>query len=149
MQIKFFDDNIFCELYEVSQGKYKCSVCGTEFIVSDKHDQTQIKMPCHKKIQNSVLEIDSKYRPEPIKVVYKQPNIFIKTYNFLKASVKHILSGARRTSTTERNKRYAICQSCEFFDGSACMQCGCPISRQARFISKLDWSDQHCPINKW
>lgn len=152
MQIKFFDDNIFCNLKPTdSHTIAQCEVCGVTYSIVDPQEMQEIKIPCYRKIQNvAILEIDKDYKPEPIGVIkHKAPNIVVKAFNFIKALYKHIVSGAKRTSASEREKRYEICKACEFFDGSACTKCGCPISRHARFISKLDWSDQHCPINKW
>lgn len=147
MQVKFFDD-IFCELEEINSGSaYQCKIC--KLIYSIRSTDAQLKVPCLVKLSRQTnLEIDSNYKVESI-LEHGHPSLLTKIKNFLIALYKHIISGAKRTSATERQRRYDICAACEFFDGHACTKCGCPISRQARFISKLDWSDQHCPINKW
>jgi len=77
------------------------------------------------------------------------PKLLCKKVNFIVALIKHLLNGGKRTSKEERDRRYSICQGCEFFDKSSCTQCGCPISRHEKFISKLDWANQHCPVGKW
>lgn len=153
MQIKFFDD-IFCELEETNTtGRYQCKVCNVLYNL-EKNGSTspsQIPIPCLVKMsqQGNKLDIDLNYKVESILPQNKHPSLLTKVKNFLTALYKHLVSGAKRTSATERQRRYDICAGCEFFDGNACTKCGCPISRQARFVSKLDWSDQHCPIDKW
>ncbi|HTM54977.1 MAG TPA: hypothetical protein VL175_13170 [Pirellulales bacterium] len=35
-------------------------------------------------------------------------------------------------------------------DIGACSQCGCPANdRLPKFVSKLAWADQECPVGKW
>ncbi len=46
-------------------------------------------------------------------------------------------------STEEKERRLAICQSCNFFDGRSCEKCGCV----ARWKTKL--ATESCPIQKW
>lgn len=46
-------------------------------------------------------------------------------------------------SNKERDRRMAICATCEFFTGKTCRKCGCHI----RFKAKLQ--TEHCPIGKW
>jgi hypothetical protein len=74
-----------------------------------------------------------------------------KIFRFLKALYFHIGYGLPKCTQEEINKRYAICLDCEFYDkvGHQCLQCGCNISQKKKFLNKLAWSDQHCPINKW
>ena len=144
MQIQFFED-IFCDLESTDNNTlYKCKNCMTTY----KTSKPDLKIPCLNKLSKNNILIDNTYQVESV-FRHNKPSFLIKIQNFLTALYKHMMSGARRTSAQERHRRYDICSSCEFFDGSACTKCGCPISRQARFISKLDWADQHCPIDKW
>lgn len=46
-------------------------------------------------------------------------------------------------------RRLAICQGCEHYDGKACTRCGCPVVRESRFVSKLSWANESCPVGKW
>lgn len=41
--------------------------------------------------------------------------------------------------------------ACEQFNKtrSECNVCGCSISQKKRFLNKLAWADQECPLNKW
>lgn len=75
----------------------------------------------------------------------------IKLYNFAKALYFHIGYGLPKCSLDQISKRYIICLGCEFLDKqkSECLQCGCNISPKSKFLNKLAWADQRCPINKW
>lgn len=74
-----------------------------------------------------------------------------KIRNFLKALYFHIGYGLPKCSQEQINVRYSICLGCEFYDTSnqECLQCGCNISRHKKFLNKLAWADQSCPIQKW
>ncbi len=89
----------------------------------------------------TVDESHPKY-PRPLTVAKK-------AVNFAKSSVKHIATGMKRCSQEEVNRRFAICQGCEFLKDGACMKCGCPVVREKKFISKLSWANESCPIGKW
>jgi hypothetical protein len=77
------------------------------------------------------------------------PGLLTKAVNFTKSAVSHIAAGAPRASDAEIERRFAICQGCEFYDGSACTKCGCPVVRESRFVSKLAWAGEKCPVGKW
>lgn len=115
--------------------KYKCSKC-THILTMPKTISEPPLIPCRKDLNEQVRQ-------------QRSPNLFKKIMNFIKASYRHIITGGKRTSPIERNRRLSICKSCEMFDGRACMKCGCPITAHAKFISKLDWASQHCPLKKW
>lgn len=139
MKIQFSGENIFCNLVNVKDNEFTCTICNNIYNIPDAHIDLP-KVLCKKLIiQNNAS----------IKKIKTKVSIYRKLLNFIIASIKHILNGGKRTSKEERKKRYAICQSCEFFDNSSCIQCGCPISRHEKFISKLDWANQHCPVGKW
>lgn len=72
-----------------------------------------------------------------------------KVANFAKAAVKHVASGMPMASEEEINRRFAICQTCPFLKNGACTKCGCPVNREKKFISKLAWADQKCPVGHW
>ncbi len=48
-------------------------------------------------------------------------------------------------STEEKESRYQICESCEFFELSSqrCRKCGCYLQKKVQFTSAK------CPISKW
>lgn len=72
-----------------------------------------------------------------------------KAKNFAFATAKHIAAGSPTCSDEEIGRRHDICLGCEFFKANSCSKCGCPISRDRKFISKLAWADQSCPVGKW
>ncbi len=72
-----------------------------------------------------------------------------KAKNFAVATAKHIAAGSPTCSDEEIGRRHDICLGCEFFKDNSCSKCGCPISRDKKFISKLAWADQSCPVGKW
>lgn len=52
-------------------------------------------------------------------------------------------------SEEEVQRRFAICESCEFFQDHSCSKCGCRIVRNREFKNKLLWKNEQCPLNKW
>jgi hypothetical protein len=72
-----------------------------------------------------------------------------KAANFAASAARHIAAGAPMSSDEEVARRFAICQTCEHFDGRACRQCGCPVVREKKFLSKLSWANESCPVGKW
>ena len=72
-----------------------------------------------------------------------------KALNFAASSAKHVAAGMPQATEEQVAERFAICQSCDHFDGSACRQCGCPVVRERKFLSKLSWAGESCPVGKW
>lgn len=72
-----------------------------------------------------------------------------KAKNFAASVAKHVAAGMPQASDEEVARRFAICQGCEHFDGKACKKCGCPVVREKKFISKLSWANEKCPVGKW
>lgn len=72
-----------------------------------------------------------------------------KVKNFAVATVQHVAAGMPMASDEEILRRHDICQACEFFKNNACSKCGCPVYRDKKFVSKLAWADQSCPVGKW
>lgn len=68
--------------------------------------------------------------------------------NYLKAAVHHVRTGSVTCSDQEIADRLEVCSGCEFFDGKACGKCGCRVN-STRFLNKLAWADQDCPVGKW
>lgn len=77
------------------------------------------------------------------------PSIATKAANFATSAARHVAAGMPQASDEEIARRFSICQQCEHFDGKACRQCGCPIVREKRFVSKLSWANEACPAGKW
>lgn len=77
------------------------------------------------------------------------PSFFEKVGHFATSAVKHVAAGAPRCTDEQVAARHAICSTCEYFDGKACTKCGCPVSRERAYISKLSWAGESCPVGKW
>ena len=77
------------------------------------------------------------------------PSFFEKVGNFATAAARHVAAGAPRCTDEEVAARHAICAGCEYFDGKSCTKCGCPVSRERAYISKLSWAGESCPVGKW
>jgi hypothetical protein len=72
-----------------------------------------------------------------------------KVKNFAASAARHIAAGAPQASEEEVARRFAICEGCEHYDGKACRKCGCPVVREKKFLSKLSWANESCPVGKW
>ena len=72
-----------------------------------------------------------------------------KARNFATATAQHIAAGMPTASDEVILERWSICQGCEFLKNDACSKCGCPVARDRKFVSKLAWADQSCPVGKW
>lgn len=89
-------------------------------------------------------------KPRPVTPPPRQlPPLAERVKNFAKSAVKHVAAGARQCTQEEIDARYAICQACEFFTNGSCGKCGCPLAREKKFISKLAWASESCPVGKW
>jgi len=69
--------------------------------------------------------------------------------NFAASAANHVSAGMPQATEEQVAARFAICQGCEHFDGRACRQCGCPVVREKKFLSKLSWANEKCPVGKW
>jgi hypothetical protein len=72
-----------------------------------------------------------------------------KAANFAASAAAHVAAGMPQASEEEVARRFAICETCEHFDGKACRQCGCAVVRERKFLSKLSWANEKCPVGKW
>lgn len=77
------------------------------------------------------------------------PPLVEKVRNFAKSAVKHLASGMPMCTQEQIDRRFEICKGCEFFQGDACVKCGCPLVREKKFVSKLSWANESCPVGKW
>jgi hypothetical protein len=76
-------------------------------------------------------------------------SLITKARNFAASAAKHVASGMPQATEEQVAARFAICQGCEHFDGKACRKCGCPVVREKKFLSKLSWAGESCPVGKW
>jgi hypothetical protein len=76
-------------------------------------------------------------------------SLITKARNFAASAARHIAAGAPQATDEQVAERFAICEGCEHFDGRACKKCGCPVVREKKFLSKLSWANESCPVGKW
>ena len=76
-------------------------------------------------------------------------SLLTKARSFVTAAASHVAAGMPQATDDEVARRFAICQGCEHFDGRACKKCGCPVVREKKFLSKLSWANESCPVGKW
>lgn len=77
------------------------------------------------------------------------PNLIQQVKNFAYSLANHANNNFKLAEDSEIERRFKICNSCEFFKNNSCSQCGCPINRHKAYISKLSWDSEKCPVNKW
>lgn len=123
---------MFCNFIEIDYGLYKCSRCGVALLSKDNMPPVFI---CNVELSASA--------------VHDEPSFIQKIKNFANASIEHITSGMKLAEDSTILDRYKICQSCEFFEKDTCTKCGCPLFSYKKYISKLSWADQACPVGKW
>ena len=76
-------------------------------------------------------------------------SLLTKAANFATSAARHVAAGMPQATDEQVAARFAICQGCEHFDGKACRKCGCPVVREKKFVSKLSWANESCPVGKW
>jgi hypothetical protein len=94
---------------------------------------------------------------EPIPALYSLP-LLRQLKNFTVAAIGHTLNGAPTCTQEQIDARYAICRGCPLHRPDMqnpavgiCThpECGCTVTREDRFLSKLGWADQDCPLDEW
>ena len=120
---------MFCNFILKNNNIYKCSKCGIEISTNDGDAPI---FPC------SAIDIDS-----------DQPD-FIKELRGLSTDIlDKTINNEDIASVDEIERRFKICESCEFFKNSICSQCGCPVNRTRNYINKLSLVNEQCPMNRW
>jgi hypothetical protein len=104
--------------------------------------------PCILSEDGDQITVDETHQSYPAK---PKPGVSLVTRaaNFAASAAKHVAAGMPQATEEQVAARFAICQTCEHFDGSACRQCGCPVVREKKFLSKLSWANESCPVGKW
>ena len=77
------------------------------------------------------------------------PSLPKKLKNFALSAIKHAVNGMPTCTQEEINERLEICKGCKWFRGGRCAKCGCACGNNKKFLNKLAWADQKCPIGKW
>ena len=64
---------------------------------------------------------------------------------------KHIAAGSPKCPQAAIDERYRVCVACEEYDSGRgmCRVCECHCGRELKFLNKLAWADQTCPLLKW
>lgn len=130
--------DIFCKFEQTDYNEYVCVVCGLN-ITSEDGPPPMICNAHTIESFNTEINVDRN----------QELSILDKIKNFAKATHSHISSGGKLCSEEQIEQRYNICITCPFFMDNTCAKCGCPLYRNKKFISKLSWADQECPIGKW
>ena len=99
------------------------------------------------------VDVDHQAYPRHLKPGFQPPRelppLAQRVANFAASAAKHVAAGMPRCTEEQIAERFAICQGCEFLLNQACSKCGCPVVREARFVSKLSWANESCPVGKW
>ncbi len=122
---------MLCSFFQIDANNYKCSDCGLTMYSADGSPPVFV---CNNKLPRNENNI---------------PSFIEKMKNFARASVDHVKSGAKLASDSTIQNRYNECLRCEFFIKESCSKCGCPIFAHKKYISKLSWAEQSCPVGKW
>ena len=96
--------------------------------------------------RGETLTIDERHPAFPKAAL---PSLVRQAANFATSAAAHVAAGMPRCTQEQIDARYAICQTCQHFDGRACTKCGCPVVREKAFVSKLAWANERCPAGKW
>jgi len=106
------------------------------------------------------VDVDHPAYPRHFKPGFQPPRelppLAQRVANFAASAAKHVAAGMSRCTEEQIAERFAVCQDCEFLVqdceflvNQACSKCGCPVVREARFVSKLSWANESCPVGKW
>lgn len=132
---------------------HKCKVCG-RMRSNDQPDPEKIHRRCPGHPVPDTWK-PSLARPKPDNA---GPGFARRLTNFSLAAIKHVMAGMPTCTDEEINQRYAVCRGCKLFrpakdnpDVGHCRHkdCGCSVSQESKFVSKLAWRDQDCPLGKW
>lgn len=86
------------------------------------------------------------------------PPLHKRLANFTRAAIEHAKAGSPTCTQEQIDERHGICMACDIYlpsvDNPAIgncthSSCGCPVTRLDKFVSKLAWADQECPLGKW
>lgn len=93
-----------------------------------------------------------------------EPSLITKAANFTAAAILHAVHGSPQCTQEQINERLAICQHCpgdekapqgywkpskEDPNVGYCLNCGCSAGMEQKYLNKLGWADQECPIKAW
>jgi hypothetical protein len=129
---------MLCDFETVELKHHRCRRCGLEIRTAESPKRI------HARCRGSS-------RKPFAKASIVKPSLAMRAFNFTVAAIAHVARGAPSCTQQQIDTRLAICRACPLFDGSICRHadCGCRIGQQRKFLNKLAWADQSCPLGKW
>lgn len=127
-------------------GQWVCSRCGRGD-VERRDTLDRIRRPC------TAVEGDELTPAQP-----SLPPFGKRLANFSRAAITHLLNGCPTCTQEQIDQRVTICRKCPLYrpdtdnpEVGSCThaKCGCGITREVKFLSKVGWLDQACPLGKW
>jgi hypothetical protein len=137
-----------CDFQAMDSG-WKCAQCGRSSKSPKKPVAVcRIAAALLKERYGEQITVDETHPAYP-RAAKPGVSLITKARNFAASAAKHVASGMPQATEEQVAARFAICQGCEHFDGKACRKCGCPVVRERKFLSKLSWAGESCPVGKW
>lgn len=122
-----------CEFINIGQDLIKCVNCGVILSVVDHNDSYPV-FPCFGALV------------DPVKATAIDAQKIKNSASELKPEDA---DESAMCSEDQILHRYSVCGACEFFDNNTCSKCGCLLSRNKIYMSKLAWKNESCPIGLW
>lgn len=124
-----------CEWEKLSDGVERCTCCGLK-----------LRSPKHPIRHKCTVAAGEFFDDELRRVPFQR-----RLANFSKALAAHAAAGFPTVSQEVIDARLAVCRVCELFTGEVCAHadCGCNVNDMSKFLNKLSWADQACPLGKW
>lgn len=122
-----------CKFIRISDNIIKCQNCDTILEMRDDLEEPPV-FPCFGSIT------------DPFKATH------IDAQKIKSSALELRPEGVDESGTCSEDQilaRYSICGKCEFFDNNTCSKCGCLLSRNKIYMSKLSWKNESCPIGFW
>lgn len=120
----------YCDFRHTLKGRMKCRRCG--YIVPQhiaERAQGNIVRECR----------------GPIRF----PDVLSRLASFGKAVWRRVRRWGDNRTEAEVAAIFAICEECPHLTDRGCAKCGCRVSRESKWLNKLRWRSEHCPIGKW
>lgn len=135
---------------------YICDHC--RIPLAHRRVQSELHRPCPAQKGPAPNAADHKSADPPP----DPPSIIRRGLNFTHATIKHFLNRMPTCDQAEIDARITVCQGspsklteqrCTYLNPETRVcthaDCGCHITSELKFVSKLAWRDQDCPLGKW
>ena len=153
---------LLCDCYPNSDGWAQCKECGTVWKVkairysAEACTKLRAKCPGHNGQPKNNGQPNNNGQPKK-KPKYEKvkpagtPSFMKRVGAFGVSSMQHLAKGMPTCTQEQINNRLSICEKneCGAFTGTHCQKCGCGCSKNAKFLNKLAWADQECPVGLW